>query len=394
MTVQATTTKEQFSGDGSTKAFSASFLIFEDSDIEVFVDATKQTLGTDYTVSGAGAPPGFTVTFTTAPASGTTVTIKRALPLTQLVDYLANDPFPAETHEQALDRLTMIAQQLSERLDRAPQLKETTTTSGLPLTFPEPGTEGEAVGWDSSGKLTNLASITAGITTAISSPSKGQILRYSGSAWENKLRKPLAVVSGAYTATDINLNGTIVVDASATVTLPAASAGAAGETIAVFNTSSGVVTVAAAGSDTIYLGGGLSTSSIKLPSKRDMILLATDGSSKWYILSERRSQVVSTAFSNVVSGGSTTITHDLAVAPVIAIPMLRCTTAELGYSVGDVVAPLLTSTRDNAGVAIIPGAGSITVQGGSGSGYVFNRTTGSASTITAGSWALDVYLAV
>jgi len=36
----------------------------------------------------------------------------------QATDYVENDPFPADTHEQALDKLTMLAQQNEEQLDR------------------------------------------------------------------------------------------------------------------------------------------------------------------------------------------------------------------------------------------------------------------------------------
>lgn len=123
MTIAKTTSRAQYTGDGSTVAFSFPYRFFADTDLEVYLTVsgveTLQTLTTHYTVSNAGDETGGTVTFLTAPASGATVTILRVLPLTQSVDYQANDPFPPETHEQALDRLTLQGQQLSERQGRA-----------------------------------------------------------------------------------------------------------------------------------------------------------------------------------------------------------------------------------------------------------------------------------
>jgi hypothetical protein len=66
-----------------------------------------------------------------APASGAMLTILRNVPLTQATDYVSNDEFPAETHEQNLDKLTMITQQLQEQLDRAILLEKSTTESPI-----------------------------------------------------------------------------------------------------------------------------------------------------------------------------------------------------------------------------------------------------------------------
>ena len=62
----------------------------------------------------------------TAPAAGTTLVIRRNTALTQETDYVANDPFPAETHEDALDKLNMQTQELQEQLDRSFKVSRTT----------------------------------------------------------------------------------------------------------------------------------------------------------------------------------------------------------------------------------------------------------------------------
>ena len=124
MTVSTTTTKAIYNGDGSTTAFPTTFEFFDTADIEVIERViatgaeTVKTLSTDYTVSGGNGATG-TVTAVTAPASTVQWAIRRKTPLTQQIDYVENDDFPAETHEQGLDRGVMIAQERQEELDRA-----------------------------------------------------------------------------------------------------------------------------------------------------------------------------------------------------------------------------------------------------------------------------------
>ena len=62
--------------------------------------------------------------------------IIRELPQTQGADYVENDPFPAETHEQGLDRGIMILQELTEKIKRAALLLKSSSYSGL--TLPDP----------------------------------------------------------------------------------------------------------------------------------------------------------------------------------------------------------------------------------------------------------------
>ena len=59
------TSKDTFSGDGSTTAFTMSKSVLLVTDIEVFVDNVQQEPTTAYTVSAT------TLTFTEAPANGT-----------------------------------------------------------------------------------------------------------------------------------------------------------------------------------------------------------------------------------------------------------------------------------------------------------------------------------
>lgn len=158
MTVSSTTSKVSYSGNGSTLAFSVTFYFLASAHLKVVVRSsngteTVKTLGTHYTVTGAGDPAGGTVTMLTAPASGETLVISRNVPLTQVTDYQANDPFPAETHEQALDKLTQITQQVQEELTRAIKLSVSNTMTSTEFTVGASTRANKVLGFDSAGEL-------------------------------------------------------------------------------------------------------------------------------------------------------------------------------------------------------------------------------------------------
>jgi len=139
MTVTTTTTTNTYTGDGTTTAFSFTFEILETTDIKVIVVTTATgaesvrsigTGSTNYAVTGTGNVNGGTVTFVTAPTASETVFLMRNMSFTQPTNYRVNDPFPAETHENALDRMALQIQQIGRRLDRALLRPESDTTSG------------------------------------------------------------------------------------------------------------------------------------------------------------------------------------------------------------------------------------------------------------------------
>lgn len=119
MTVTSSLSRVSYSGNGATVLFTVPFYFLENSHIKVVLTLSSGTvttlvLNTDYTVSGAGVVSGGTITCVTAPPTGSTLVIARNVPVTQETDYQPNDPFPAQTHERALDKLTMIAQQSAD----------------------------------------------------------------------------------------------------------------------------------------------------------------------------------------------------------------------------------------------------------------------------------------
>ena len=162
MTVSSTTTKNSYGGDASNVTFAYGFKIFAAADLTVILRSatgteTVQDLTTHYSVTNVGVDTGGNVVFEAAPAAGVTVVIRRNVAQTQTTDYTANDPFPAESHEDALDRLTFIAQQQQEELDRSFKVSRTNTITSAEFTEAAADRALKSLGFDSSGDLTTIA---------------------------------------------------------------------------------------------------------------------------------------------------------------------------------------------------------------------------------------------
>ena len=165
MTISSTTVKNSYNGNGSTRVFSYTFKIFQDSDLQVIIRSangteTIKTLNTHYTVTGAGNSAGGSITFLISiptydytPLSTEKVIIKRNLPQTQSIDYIANDSFPAESHEEGLDRAMMAVQQLQEEVTRSLKLSRTNTMTSTEFTVGSSDRANKVLGFDSSGEL-------------------------------------------------------------------------------------------------------------------------------------------------------------------------------------------------------------------------------------------------
>ena len=181
MTVSSTTTKNSYSGNASTTVFAYGFKIFSDDDITVIIrtDSTgaevTKTKTTHYTVSGVGSSSGGNVTFTSGntPASGETVVLLRSTARTQLTDYTPNDPFPAASHEDALDKLTFIAQEIEEELARSIKVSKTNTISSSEFTTSASARANKLLSFDGSGDLTVTEGKVDTVTATASSVSAG-----------------------------------------------------------------------------------------------------------------------------------------------------------------------------------------------------------------------------
>lgn len=126
MTITAQTSKTgPYSGNGTTTVFSYTFEVQDETHLVVTVLAADgitesvEVLNTDYTVTGVGNPSGGTIIMGTAPTTGQKLTITRNVTLDQEVDLQNRGAVNPETLEESLDKLTQIAQDQQEQLDRA-----------------------------------------------------------------------------------------------------------------------------------------------------------------------------------------------------------------------------------------------------------------------------------
>jgi hypothetical protein len=164
MTVSSSTNRVSYAGNGSTTVFPYTYKIFDEDDLTVILRAangteTVQTITSQYTVSGVGDAGGGNVTMLTAPASGTTLVILREQDLVQELDIVPNDPFPADSLEGALDKLTFMVQQHEETLGRTIKASRTNTIAGSEFTISAADRANKVFAFDGSGDV----SITQGI---------------------------------------------------------------------------------------------------------------------------------------------------------------------------------------------------------------------------------------
>ena len=158
MTISSTTVKVSYNGNSSTTVFAYTFKILDDDEIQVIIRSangteTIKTKTTHYTVSGVGSAGGGNITFLTAPVTGETVVLKRNTTKTQETDYVANDPFPANSHEEALDRVMMVSQEIQEELTRAIKLSKTNTMTSTEFTVGAADRANKILAFDTNGEL-------------------------------------------------------------------------------------------------------------------------------------------------------------------------------------------------------------------------------------------------
>lgn len=209
MTVSSTTARLiQYNGNGATTAFSTVFKFIDEDDLVVTLTSSAGVDSTPtYTVTGGSGAIG-TVTLSVAPASGETLTIRSATQILQPVDYVENTPFPANTQEQALDKLTYICQDLSEQVGRAIIFKDTSGISDI--NFPAPAAL-EVLRWNAAADTLETASITDFGTVAL--PASNGIVISDGT--DNLIGRTLTGTASEVTVT----NGTGV-SGNPTISLP------------------------------------------------------------------------------------------------------------------------------------------------------------------------------
>jgi hypothetical protein len=201
MALQNDTSRIQYNGNNSTSnSYAIPFVFFENSHIKCVVTTsagvdTELTLGSTFNVTGAGNANGGSLTTTTAVPTSSKVTIFRNVPATQTTSYQEGGDFPAASHERALDKLTMIAQQTKRLADRALKVPE---TQNNPNDIPNAGSGKKLLGIE-NGSLTweeNRQLPSYPLTTG------QQILSSAGSGAAPSWQSLPSLAIGPITATD------------------------------------------------------------------------------------------------------------------------------------------------------------------------------------------------
>lgn len=162
MTVASETNRVSLAGNGVTTAFAFGHPYRASSDLRVIVrtDSTGaeslKTEGADYTVSGSAnvGTGGFdsgTVTFGTAPATGTTVVINRRVAATSATDPNAGAGIGAANLEGAIDRAMLAIQTVREMLARTLLLPESSPLANLALPEPKASVASNLLGVNATG---------------------------------------------------------------------------------------------------------------------------------------------------------------------------------------------------------------------------------------------------
>jgi len=163
MSLSNTTDRISYTISSLPAALPSSFVFQASSDLLVLDSktdpATTLTLGSDYTVTGGGynslqqLQTG-TVTVVAGGAGdvqvGDVITIMRAVPLTQTLGF-ATFTLDPRVIEQALDKLTLLAQQITEQANRCLRYEKVEATDG---TLEIDARKSSLLGFDSTGAIT------------------------------------------------------------------------------------------------------------------------------------------------------------------------------------------------------------------------------------------------
>ena len=141
MTIQSATRKTSiYSGNGSTTAFAFAFKVFAATELLVVkanAAGTESTISAnDYTVAlnaDQDSSPGGSITLGTALPSGETMVITSTVDYLQSVDLTNQGGFYPSVINDALDRLTILSQQLKTDVDRSAKISLLSTADAQTL---------------------------------------------------------------------------------------------------------------------------------------------------------------------------------------------------------------------------------------------------------------------
>jgi hypothetical protein len=120
VSIETTTTKIRYDGDGAEITFPYTWKIFSDSDLVVLLYHTDSwTVQSNYTVTGVGDSTGGNVVMDTPPVTDDILLIYHNKSYKQETLFEENSSFHAETAESTYDKNVILSQQLKEIIERS-----------------------------------------------------------------------------------------------------------------------------------------------------------------------------------------------------------------------------------------------------------------------------------
>lgn len=191
MTVAAQPSKIDLLENGVTTSFPVPFRFLTGTIAASRVLASGAVVslaaGTDYSTTGGSTDAGGTLVLTGGSIAGAKLRIRRVTPRAQVAQYIADDSFPAESHEQALDRSMLVDQEQDDKIadtaNRALLVPDGEIAPTLPAAADRAG---KAIVFDADGGMALVplpASLPASLETWELPGAEGQtVFTFAGSA--------------------------------------------------------------------------------------------------------------------------------------------------------------------------------------------------------------------
>ena len=380
----------QFTATGGQTVFPYDFPIFDEAHLVVTRlragTLTTFTLTTDYTVSGVGVEAGGNVTLVSGATAGDVITIYGDTPVERTTDFNDAGDFFAATLNREFDLQTQMIQQVERDLGRGLRLQpgDEDADMSLPLKA-ERASRFQA--YDANGEPIASAGPTGDSSIPVST----------------FIETLLDDTAAAAARTTLGLTN----DAAGRLTIGAAASGLAttsgltqstGRLLGRTTASAGAVEEITPGADMTFSAGalGVAAATTTLAGKSELATTAetqtgTDATRTVTPAGFRGavgfSKYVESA-EQAVSAGNVTVAHGLAGTPVMVWAVLRCTTAELGYSIGDELNIVPTNLAGVEHCATYGNATNIGIVVNTTSFQVARKDTLAVATATAASWRI------
>ena len=237
-------------------SFTVPFEFFDDGDLEVYVDGTKKTISTHYTVSGGSGSTGTVSLSVTGASGGSSVVIVRSTVIERTSDFSSGADINRAALNTQLDTLTAIAADNRDRVTRTMSVPDSEVTPVLVLPSVA-NRKGKLLGFNSSSgnveagpvlsEVVTLAAMSANITSVAGKATEIGRLGTADAVSDMNVLGTADFVSDLNTLAAISGNITTVAGvASAVSSAPANATAAANSATAAASSASGASSSATA----------------------------------------------------------------------------------------------------------------------------------------------------